>query len=431
MTRSTGTWWRRGAVIAATAALLVSAAPVATLAQDEAGGEVKIMTYFSADFGEKALAAILEEFTAETGITVNIAPIDHENYKTAIFVQLAAGSPPDAFTDWAGARAAFKVKNGSLLAIDDMWAANDLDSAFPAGMIEAAATYDGAKYVVPFGYHYAGMFYNPKVMESAGVAIPTTWDELLAACGTLTAAGITPIALGSKEQWPAQFWLDYLLLRTAGPEYRARLMSGEASYSDPEVITAMTLWQDAANAGCFTEDANAYVWTDAASAMYKGEAAMNLMGTWITGYLDGLGAVAGTDYDFFEFPTLDPSIPNAVVGPVDGWEIGTYSRNQEGAKQLLAFLAGPEAQTEWAVGQGALPPNVNADTSQLNSVLQKALAVVAASPSFNFNYDLATPPPVATVGLNMFAEFLADPSQDLAALMAKTDEAAKKAFAQS
>ena len=322
------------------------------------------------------------------------------------------------------------MKNGSLLPIDDMWAANNLDAAFPAGMVAAASTYDGKKYVIPFGYHYAGMFFNPKVMQTAGVAIPKTWDELLAACGTLKAAGITPIALGSKEQWPAQFWLDYLLLRTAGPEYRAKLMSGEASYTDPEVVKAMTLWQDAAKAGCFTEDANAYIWTDAATSLYKGEAAMNLMGTWITGYLDGLGAVAGTDYDFFEFPTLDPTIPNAVVGPVDGWEIGTYSKNQEGARQLLAFLTKPEVQAEWAAGQGALPPNVNSDTSKLNSVLQKALGVVAASPSFNFNYDLATPPQVATVGLNMFAKFMSDPNQDIAALLAETDKAAKAAFAQ-
>ena len=70
----------------------------------------------------------------------------------------------------------------------------------------------------PFGYHYAGMFYNPKVMADAGITtMPKTWDDLLAACKTLKDKGVDPIALGSKNRWPAQFWFDYLLLRTAGP----------------------------------------------------------------------------------------------------------------------------------------------------------------------------------------------------------------------
>ena len=68
---------------------------------------------------------------------------------------------------------------------------------------------------------------------------------------------------------------------------------------------------------------------------------MNLMGTWITGYLDGLGAVAGEDYDFFEFPTFDPAVPNAVVGPVDTFAVAAAAKNPDGAKQLLAFLSRP------------------------------------------------------------------------------------------
>lgn len=428
---ASGAWWRRTLAIATSAALLVGSVATGAIAQSPvAGGEITIMTYFSAAEGEAPLAKILEQFTTETGIKVNIAKVGHEDFKVGILVQLAGNNPPDAHTNWAGARTAFQVQAGSLAPIDDMWAANNLDAAFPAGMVASASTYDGKKYLVPFGYHFAGVFFSPKVLTTAGVAVPTTWDELLAACSTLSAAGITPIALGSKNRWPAQFWFDYLLLRTAGPEYRAKLMSGEASYTDPEVLAAMQLWADAAKAGCFTKDANAYDWTDAADQVAKGEAAMTLMGTWITGYWNTNGLVAGTDYDLFEFPQLDPNIPNAVVGPVDGFVTAAKAKNPEGAVKLLAFLATADVQTKWAVGQGALAPNVNADTTQFSPVLQKALGFVAASPSFNFNYDLATPPAVAEAGLDMFAKFMSDPTADLAALMAETDAAAKAAFAQ-
>jgi multiple sugar transport system substrate-binding protein/raffinose/stachyose/melibiose transport system substrate-binding protein len=310
-----------------------------------------------------------------------------------------------------------------------MWAANDLDSQFPQGLIDSAATYDGAKYLLPLGYHYAGMFYNPKVFADNGIAIPTTWDELKASCDAFNAAGIVPISLGSMNKWPAQFWFDYLILRTAGPEYRAKLMSGEAKYTDPEVVRAMELWAELATANCFTPDANAFDWTDAADQVANGEAAMNLMGTWITGYWNGNGLAPVTDYDFFEFPVIDEGVTTAVVGPVDGLVTAAGAANPAGAMALLAALSTPEAQTAWAVGQGALPPNVNADKSQFNEVILKALDVVAASETYNFNYDLATPPAPSEVGLDMFQKFVADPAQDVNALLAETQTAVEAAFA--
>jgi multiple sugar transport system substrate-binding protein/raffinose/stachyose/melibiose transport system substrate-binding protein len=408
-------------------ALLVGTAPTVVLAQEEAA-PVTIMTYFSADLGEPAFLELLQQFTEETGIPVATIPVGHEDFKTFIYVQLAGNNPPDAFTDWAGARAGFKVQNDSLAPIDEMWAANDLDSAFPTGMIETAATYGGTKYLVPIGYHIAPMWYNPKVMEAAGVAIPTTWDGLKAACETLKGAGITPIALGSKDAWPAQFWFDYLLLRTAGPEYRTRLMAGEASYTDPEVVRAMGLWQELAQAGCFTENANAYTWTDAADDMANGEAAMNLMGTWIIGHLTTSGFEPGTDYDFFEFPVIDEGVRTAVVGPVDGMVAAKAAKNPDGAMALLAFLARPEVQAEWAAGQGALAPNVNSAPPE-NPILQRALEVAAVAETFNFNYDLATPPAPSVVGLAMFQKFLDDPS-DIEGLLDQTQTEIAAAFAQ-
>ena len=60
------------------------------------------------------------------------------------------------------------------------------------------------------------------------------------------------------------------------------------------------------DAGFFVDDANAYDWTDAADQVANGEAAMTLMGTWITGYWNGMGLEPVTDYDFFNFPVYDP-----------------------------------------------------------------------------------------------------------------------------
>ena len=75
-------------------------------------------------------------------------------------------------------------------------------------------------------YHYSGMFYNTKVMADAELpkCLPTGMDFLLSV--ELQSKGITQ-AFSSKNRWPAQFWFDYLLLRSAGPDYRAQLMAGK------------------------------------------------------------------------------------------------------------------------------------------------------------------------------------------------------------
>ena len=384
--------------------------------------------YFSGDLGAQAFAEIWPLCEQQAGITMDNPTIDHEAFKDAILVQLAGGNAPDLFSYWAGARTQSLIDNGQLDPIDDMWAAAELDAAIPASIADSAATYGGSKYLVPFVYHYAGMFYNPAVLETAGITeIPTDWDGLMAMAATLKAQGITPFALGSTNRWPAQFWFDYLILRTAGPEYRAALMSGEASYDDPEVVAALELWKEAIDAGYFNTAPNGSDWTDAADQVSRGEAAMTLMGTWITGYWDGNGLVAGTDYDFFPFPEVTPGVALASVGPVDGWVMPAEAKNQEGAKKVLECLASPEAQKVMALLQGAIAANSNTDLSEQNSVMQKAAQQVANSEAFVFNYDLATPPAVAEVGLNMFVEFLDNPA-DIAGILGKTATEAAAAF---
>ena len=394
-----------------------------------AAGEVTISHYFSGELGRAGLEKIFAKFQDAKGITVKDSPIGHEDFKAGILVRAAGGNLPDVFSYWAGARTQFVVDAGNLGAIDEMWAARGLDSVVAKSVADGATMYDGSRYLVPFGYHYAGMFYNTKVMADAGVTeLPTTWDGFMALCADLEAKGVTPIALGSKNRWPAQFWFDYLLLRTAGPDYRAKLMAGEAAYTDDEVKAAMALWKELVDAGYFTANANADTWTDASDKVARGDAAMTLMGTWITGYWNSNGLMAGDDYDFFEFPAIADGVANAVVGPVDGLLISANATNRANAEELLAFLVSDEeSQGIWAQAQGALSPNVGVDESIYTSVMTRALAAVGNADTFAFNYDLATTPPMAEHGLAMFARFMDDPS-GYEGFLADTEDGAKEVF---
>jgi ABC-type glycerol-3-phosphate transport system substrate-binding protein len=411
------------------AALLAVPLQFASLSASAADSEMTVSHYFTGDLGLAGIKAYFDEFKKETGITAVDSPIGMEDFKTGILVRASANKLPDVFSYWAGARTQFLVNAGKLAPIDDLWTKDNLDSIVAKPIADAATSYNGKRYLVPLGFHYIGFFYNPKVMKDAGITeMPKTWNDLVATCKTLKAKGVDTFALGSKSRWPAQFWFDYLLLRTAGPQYRAALTSGKASWSDPQVLKAMGMWKQLVDDGCFATNSNANEWTDAADMVAHGTAAMTLMGTWVTGYWNGNGLKPVEDYDIFPFPQIDPSIPDSAVGVVDGFVMAKDAANPDAARRFLALIIeNKKLQANWAKAQGALAPNIGVDTSSYTPVQKKAIDFVKAALFYEFNYDLATPPAVAEVGLNMYQKFMNDPS-NVGALMAETQAAAANAF---
>ena len=414
------------------AAVVLPTLAIGQAAWSQDKGDVTISHYFTGELGLQSLKEQIGKFEADSGYKLKDSPVGHEDFKTDILVRAAGQSLPDVFSYWAGARVQFVVDSDALRPIDDLWVSAGLDNVVAKSVADSATLYNGKRYLVPFNYHYAGMFYNKKVLADAGVTeLPADWDGFLTLCEALKATGITPIALGSKDRWPAQFWFDYLLLRTAGPDYRAKLMDGRsAAYDDDEVLSAMGTWKDLVDRGYFLPNANADSWTDASDKVARGDAAMTLMGTWITGYWNGLGLVPGEDYDFFPFPAMADGVADAVVGPVDGFVISANAENVEGAEAFLGYMmSSADVQAAWTSTFGALSANVNVDPASYNDVMQRAFSTVASAEVFAFNYDLATPPPVAEVGLSMFARFMDDPSA-YEAILAETQTAAADAFKQ-
>lgn len=333
---------------------------------------------------------------------------EHESFKVGIRAMLDSGNPPDIFSYWAGARVRSLVAAGQLAPLDALWQETRLDAVFPGSLAEAC-TYDGHKYSLPLTQHFVAFFYNRNIFDSLGLSPPTTWEEFLTICTRIKAAGIAPLALGARERWPAQFWFDYLLLRTAGPQYRQKLMDGEASYTDPEVVRAFSLWQSLLDQDYFFPGPKAYDWSEAARQVYHGQAAMTLMGTWIIGLLGGqMGWPEETGFDFFAFPRLDPAVPDVALGPIDVL-VAARAGNVRAAEQVLPYFASTGLQEAMSAGSGALAPSRDVAPAFYSPLKRRIAAVVRAAPYWAFNYDLATRPAVAEVGLDAFLAFVTRP----------------------
>ncbi len=397
--------------------------------KEEKAGEPTKVTFFHYFSGTLAggVDQMVEAFNEENPEYNLVAtPVDHEAFKTSIRVMLAGGNPPDLFSYWAGARTKFLVDNDLLEPIDDVYKEADLNDKFTEA-VQQAAEYNGKKYFIPLTQHYAAVFYNKQVFKDAGVSPPKTWNEFLEVCEKLKEHGVKPIALGSRERWPAQFWFDYPLLRTAGPEYREKLMNGEASYTDKEVVRAWEIWKDLMDKGYFIDNPNAYDWAEAATFVGQGEAAMNLMGTWFMQLDKDIGWTPGEDYGFFPFPVIDEGVADAAVGPMDGVIVPKEAQQIEAAKQVMARLGDREAQESFNTGTGAIAPNKEVPDTVYNELQLEVKQLISTIPNWAFNYDLATPPPAADVGLNAFSEFIDNPDNYME-ILEKTERDVQKAF---
>lgn len=406
---------------------VVSIVPTAGAAEQPV--RINFLHFYSSPSGNRAIESMVEAVNAgHPAFVVQVNHFEHESFKAAILAMLSGNTPPDLFSYWAGARVQALVDAGYLEPIDDLWDQIGLDQRFgPA--ITRACTYNGRKYVIPLNQYYVAFFYNTAIFEQHGLSPPATWAEFLAVCETLKAAGVTPLALGARERWPAQFWFDYLLLRTAGPAYRRRLMTGRAAYTDPEVRRVYQLWKELLDRGYFNPAPRVYDAAEAARLIFHGQAAMTLMGNWMMALFDGpLGWDQQSGYDFFPFPVIEPEIPVVALGPLDCLAL-PRARKAPAAKTVLPYFSEIAPQQAMSRATGSLSPNQQMPASFYTPLQHRLLQAIQASSGWAFNYDLATPPPVAEVGLQSFADFLEQPAR-YPDILAETARKAQAYFAE-
>ncbi len=375
--------------------------------------QIRLYHYFSGPLsgGMTEMLAVINSGDGEDLIVAHA--LDHEAFKSMIHVTLAKEKPPELFSYWAGAKTQALVDQGKLEPIDDIWLSTPFANRAKTSVTEAASTYNSKKYLLPITEHFIVFFYNKQLFTREGFSAPSSWNELLELAENLKNRGLIPFTLGAKERWPAQFWFDYLLLRTAGPTYRQALMENRAKYTDPEVRAVYALWGTLLQKGYFNQNANDLDWTEATDQLCSGEAAMTLMGTWAIPLLSGekCGLAEESGFDFFVFPTIIDTVPKVALGPVDGIVLTKDSIGRQPAKIVLRSFAKAAAQMRLSVGSGGFAPNSLVEKDFYSPLRQRIRKESTAASHWAFNYDLATASAIADKGMDSFNEIIAFPDQ--------------------
>ena len=401
---------------------LIAASPRAAGAQ---GGELKLSSYSSDPEPRTAMEQTVADFSAASGIEVNLNTVNHEDFKQAIRTYLASGDPPDVLTWFAGNRARFFIDRELILPVTDVYQTEGWETAYPEGILAVSKGADGEYYFVPTNYYWWAIYYRPSLFQKAGIETPpATWDELLSACDALTEAGITPFSIGTKAPWPSAAWFDYLNMRTNGPEFHVQLTDGKAAYNSPEVKETFRHWRELLDKNAFIENPEALEWQDAVTPMYKGETAMYLMGGFI---VDSYPDDGEEDLDFFRFPIINPDVPVGEDAPTDGFFAAAGAKNVEQAKQFLAYVGGRESQEKAAQELGRIAIHTEVPLEIYEPAVQKGIQMLQESDYIAQFYDRDTSPEMAEKGMAAFVEFWNSPD-DVDSILDALDEERKRIF---
>jgi raffinose/stachyose/melibiose transport system substrate-binding protein len=215
------------------------------------------------------------------------------------------------------------------------------------------ATYEGRTSVIPYSITAASVIYNRRIFEANGLAVPTTWDELIEVCEVLKAAGTTPIYGTFRDPWTiAQGLFDYTVggMVDVRAFYKAMHEIGETVGPDSEVSFQRTMLEPMKRMVQLTEyinpDASSRGYGDGNTAMAQGQAAMYFQGPWAFGEIEK----AGTDIDLGTFPlpmTDDPADLKVRVNIDLSLWVPEVANGQEGARAFLQYLLQPEIQNSY------------------------------------------------------------------------------------
>ncbi|MCO6449518.1 MAG: extracellular solute-binding protein, partial [Caldilineales bacterium] len=347
-----------------------------------------------------------EMSATDTGVGFTGVPFaDTTNYQTTVRAALGTDSAPDLYTWWSGYRMEDIVKAGVAADLTAVWDKYLASGEYSQGVANAFA-FDGKVYAVPSLTANWVVYYNKNLFEENGWSVPTNWDEFTALNDALVEKGITPMAVTIDGRWPAFIMFEEMVLRTAGPEFYNKLVQGEAKYTDPEVVNALTLWKEMIEKGYFTDPGIPFGTGENAilPLFQSGQVAMIPIGDWYSTTLVGGGLVPGEDYDAFIMPNQNSDLPAALFFEAGPLLVGEKSPNKENAIKVADWWMSVGPQNKWSELNGFTSGNANAELANVvGAVIQQWIADINAE--FVQRYWEATPPDIAEFAVDELGPF--------------------------
>ena len=319
----------------------------------------------ASDSANQGLAKWVDQWNKENPrkpVQIRFFPFDEYMNGTLLTTAFASESGPDIF--WASRGTFLQYAKGGVLADLSDLLTGEAKQDFSQPSIDAI-TVDGKEYAMPFEQEPVALLYNTDLLQKAGVQVPKTWDELLAACEKLKVAHLIPIVIEPQPGAYENFtW--YPFLWQTGSDVTNPEMT-KATFDSPGTAKALDLWRTLIQKGYAPRTATDITANVVSTPFGSGQAAMEVVGMWAIQQLQS--AAPNIKFDFAPLPTPNGANPITIYG---GWSqaINAKSKNLALAKEFTAWMwvKGTERPVEWC--------------TKLNSKFSPRKSVLAAAKSF-------------------------------------------------
>jgi len=315
-----------------------------------------------------------------TNVKIEITVLENEAFKSKLTTVMQSGNPPDIFHSWGGGILAEYAKAGLLKDISKDVKGTAWGNSMAPGVWEVYS-YNGKTYGAPNDMGCITFWYNKDILAKVGYkSFPTDWDDFLTLVKKLKSAGITPIALGGGDKWPAMHMWSYIALRLGGGQLFQDTFSGKNAkgFENPTFIKAGQMLKDLAALKPFQEGFLGATYNDEAALVGNGQAAMELMGQWAPNVekdnstsKDGIGDKLATA----PFPAIKGGAGKIteLIGGGNGYAIGKNA--PDAAVDFLKFITSKENNTYHAANSSIIPTVKGAEVglTDPNAKLVKAI----------------------------------------------------------
>ena len=243
-------------------------------------------------------------------------------------------------------------------------------------MVEYTAD-DGMVYGVPFRLDGKLFFYNKDIFKKEGLEIPKTWDEFIAVCDKLKADGITSIAEGNQDQWPACHYVGTLNQMLVADDVRAKDYNPKTGeFTDPGYEKALEYYQQLVpymNAGVNgqTHDMARLGFTQGQTAMLYAE---------LVEITNVKQENADLNWGMFNFPVVKGSgNPDLLTGSPEGFVISSKTKYPDECVEFLKWFLGPEVGAQQAEDVGWFNASKGVDAGLKDQSLIDAYKAISSA----------------------------------------------------
>lgn len=315
-------------------------------------------------------------------IQVKYTALGSEDYKRAFPKMLADDKRFDVLYWHAGQRLFNFIEKDLIEPIDDVWTKGDLAKAF-GQKVTQNISYDGHSFAVPISYYQIGFYYSKDLFERLSLSEPKTWEAFIAVCEVLKAENVAPIFIGTKSNWPATAWFDYLNLRLHGLEFQQNLAKGKIAFTTKRIKATLKVLHDLKENQYFIEDHQFLEWRESLPLLSRGLVGMSLIGNYV---IQEIRPSIQSKIGFFPFPEINENVAKYEEAPIDVLLIPKNADNTSLAKKFLAFASNYEVQSKLNNKLGVISPHRLSQT-QSSQLTKEAYSALSEADGFSQFFD--------------------------------------------